>query len=306
MVKVLVVGAGALGQVFGMWLTAGGAQVSYLVKPGRERWAEHGVVLYRLRQWGKPAEQRLVPYEVVTEPPAGPWDMVWLCVDSTALSGPWTAAVSAAAGSATVVTISQAPQDQAALTRSWPAEQIVRVTPTVLAYQAPLTAEVPKPGIAYWMPPLSTLEVRGAEPRTRQVIAALRAGGVRARATRRAGGGDISAARMMPFIAALENAGWSAAAAHHARAAAAGREAVMIAAAQHGRRAPLAVPAWAAALALRVLPRLVPFDLARYLEAHFTKVSAQTRLMLDGWIDKGVTLGLPVTHLRALRAEVSE
>ncbi|MEV0235275.1 2-dehydropantoate 2-reductase N-terminal domain-containing protein [Nonomuraea sp. NPDC050786] len=302
--KILVVGAGALGQVFGMWLAAGGAQVSYLVKPGRERWAEHGVVLYRLRRWGRPAERRLVPYEVATEPPAGPWDMVWLCVDSTALSGSWTAAVSAAAGSATVVTISQAPQDQAALALAWPPEQIVRVTPAVLAYQTPPAAEAPEPGLAYWLPPLSALEVHGAASRTGQVIAALRAGGVRARAARRPGGGDISAARMMPFIAALENAGWSAAAAHYARAAAAGREAVAIAAAQHGRRAPLAVPGWAAALALRVLPRLVPFDLARYLEAHFTKVSAQTRLMLDGWIDQGAALGLPVTHLRALRAEV--
>jgi 2-dehydropantoate 2-reductase len=288
-----------------MWLATGGAQVSYLVKPGRERWAGDGAMLYRLRRWGKPAEQRLFPYEVVTEPPAGPWDMVWLCVDSTALSGPWTAAVSAAAGSATVVTISQASQDQAVLTSSWPPEQIVRVTPTVFAYQAPLAAEVSRPGIAYWSPPLSTLEVRGTESRTRQVIAALRAGGARARATRRAGGGDISAARMIPFIAALENAGWSVAAAQYTRAAAAGREAVTIAAVQHGRRAPLAVPAWAAALAMRVLPPLVPFDLLRYLETHFTKVSAQTRLMLDGWIDEGAALGLPVTHLRALRAEAS-
>ncbi|WP_368773541.1 2-dehydropantoate 2-reductase N-terminal domain-containing protein [Spongiactinospora gelatinilytica] len=30
--RALVVGAGALGQVFGAWLAAGGAQVGYLVK----------------------------------------------------------------------------------------------------------------------------------------------------------------------------------------------------------------------------------------------------------------------------------
>jgi hypothetical protein len=304
--KVLVVGAGALGQVFGMWLAAGGAQVSYLVKPGREHWADgDGALLYRLRRRGRPVERRLTPYQVVTEPVAGEWDMVWLCVDSTALPGPWTGELHAATGGATVVTISQAPQDHAVLTRTWPAEQIVQVVPTLLAYQAPMPGQVCEPGIAYWVPPGAALGVFGTESRARQVIAALRAGGARARRTRRAEASDITAARMMPYIAALENAGWSIAATRYARAARASREAVAIAAAGHGRRAPLAIPAWAVSLALRVLPLLVPFDLPRYLETHFTKVSAQTRLMLDGWIAEGAARGLPVTHLTELRAEVS-
>ena len=304
--KVLVVGAGALGQVFGMWLAAGGAQVSYLVKPGREHWADGGgALLYRLRRRGRPVEQRLKPYQVVAEPVAGEWDMVWLCVDSTALPGPWTKDLHAATGGATVVTISQAPQDHAVLTRTWPAEQIIQVMPTLLAFQTPLPGQAGEPGIAYWTPPGAALGVFGAEPRAQQVIAALRAGGAHARRTRRAGAGDITAARMMPYIAALEKAGWSIAATGYARAARASREALAIAAAPHGRRAPLAIPAWAAALALRVLPLLVPFDLPRYLEAHFTKVSAQTRLMLDGWIAEGAARGLPVTHLTELRAEAS-
>ncbi|MEU8106327.1 2-dehydropantoate 2-reductase N-terminal domain-containing protein [Nonomuraea muscovyensis] len=310
LMKVLVVGAGALGQVFGMWLAAGGAQVSYLVRPGRQHWAAGGgAPVYRLRRRGGAVEQRLRPHQVVTEPAAGQsagqWDMVWLCVDSTALPGPWTAGLRAATGGATVVTIGQAPQDHAVLTRTWPAEQIVQVRPALLAYPAPLPGERREPGIAYWVPPGSALGVSGTEPRARQVIDALRAGGARARRTRRAGAGDITAARMIPTIAALENAGWSIAATRYAGAARASREALAIAAAPHGRRAPLAAPAWAVALALRVLPLLVPFDLPRYLEAHFTKVSAQTRLMLDGWIAEGAARGLPVTHLRALRAEAA-
>ncbi|PZG39601.1 hypothetical protein C1I98_23650 [Spongiactinospora gelatinilytica] len=85
-------------------------------------------------------------------------------------------------------------------------------------------------------------------------------------------------------------------------AAGAGREALAITAARHGRRPPPGVPAWAAAVALRVLPRIVPFDLAAYLRTHFAKVSAQTGLMLQEWIEEGAVRGLPVANLKALSA----
>ncbi|WP_158578769.1 ketopantoate reductase family protein [Spongiactinospora rosea] len=299
--RVLVVGAGALGQVFGAWLAAGGAQVGYLVKPGREKWGEGGVPVYRLGRGGA-VEQRLVPHEVLTRPVPGKWDMVWLCVDSTALSGRWMADLRDATGSATVVTITQSGQDVAILAEVWPREQIVQVTPAVFAYQAPLAVEVPRPGIAYWVPPGATLGVHGGEARVREVVAALRAGGVRAKAERLAGGGDLDAARMMPFIAALENATWSIRATRYALAAGASREALAITAARYGRRPPSGVPAWLARAALRVLPRVVPFDLPAYLRTHFTKVSAQTGLMLEEWIEEGTARGLPVTDLKALSA----
>ncbi|MFI7687798.1 ketopantoate reductase family protein [Nonomuraea sp. NPDC049655] len=299
MTKVLIVGAGALGQVFGAWLAAGGARVSYLVRPGREGW--EGASLYRLRRGRAPVAERVTPYEVRSEPPRERWDMVWLCVDSPALRGDWTGALRAATGEATVVTIGQDPGDLRTLAGVWPREQIVQVTPTLLAYQAPLEREVPAPGVAYWVPPGTATGVTGA--RAPQVVAALRAGGVRARRVTRAGAGELTAARMIPYIAALESAGWRlpASGPRLRGAAAAVREAVAVVCAQHGLRAPVPVPSWAVGLALRVLPRLLPFDLRRYLETHFTKVSAQTRLMLDGWIAEGSARALPVGRLSAVR-----
>jgi hypothetical protein len=46
-------------------------------------------------------------------------------------------------------------------------------------------------------------------------------------------------------------------------------------------------PTWVVGLVLWLLPQRALFDLTRYLRVHFTKVAAQTRLMLDGWIAKG-------------------
>jgi hypothetical protein len=293
--KVLVVGDGALGQVFGLWLTEGGASVTYLVKPGRDDWEAR--TLYRLRRWGGPVERRLRPARVTTEVRDGPWDMVWLCVSSTALRGAWLREMGERTGDATIVSIGQDLHDRAVLAEVWPAGRIVRVTPAVLAYAGPLSDEVPAPGIAYWTPPGAANRVSGE--RARSVVAALR--GTRARLARGPGAGELAAARMVPYIAALEAAGWSLPAlrARLRLPTDASAEAVHL---LGGRTSAVRPPL---GLLLRLLPRLVPFDLTRYLEAHFTKVADQTRLMLDGWIAEGASRGLAVTRLRELRHALS-
>lgn len=300
--RVLVVGDGALGQVFGLRLGLGGAAVNYLVKPGRAGWGETGRTLYRLRRFGGPIAQRLRPEGVHAEIPAGPWDMVWLCVSSTALRGSWLSGLRDAVGDATVVTIGQDLHDRAVLEQVWPAERIVQVVPSVFAYSAPLTDEVPAPGIAYWVPPGSVLKVLGTPARAKEVVSALRAGGLRARRSTRAGTGERGAALIVPYTAALEVAGWSLPVllSELGPAVAAGGEASAVVAARTGGGR-VRVPEWMVGSILRWLPVLPPFDLERYLAAHFTKVADQTGLMLDGWIAEGEARALPVARLRELR-----
>jgi 2-dehydropantoate 2-reductase len=303
-VKVLVVGDGALGQVLGLRLAIGGASVSYLVKSGRAGWGPDGRTLYRLRRLGKPVAQQLRPHGVHSEITDGRWDMVWLCVPSTALREPWLYRLRDAVGTATVVSIGQDLHDRAVLANIWTPEQIVQVAPAVLAYSAPLVTEVPATGIAYWTPPGTVTKVSGSADRAFPVVAALRAGHMRARYSGQTGSGELAAALMMPYIAALEAAGWSLSAlrAQLGPPAEASREAVAVVTALGGANSPrLRPPAWLVGLVLRLLPRLTPFDLAGYLRAHFTKVAAQTRLMLDGWIAEGESHQLPVTRLRELR-----
>ncbi|MET8797691.1 hypothetical protein ABZV91_14785 [Nocardia sp. NPDC004568] len=304
--RILVVGDGALGQVFGLRLGSSGAAVNYLVKPGRTDWGGTGRTLYRLRRLGGPVAERLRPEGVHAEIPDGPWDMVWLCVSSTALRGSWLSGVRDAVGDATVVTIGQDLHDRAVLERTWPAERIVQVVPSLFAYSAPLTGEVPAPGIAYWVPPGSVLKVLGDPARAEAVARALRAGDLRARRSTRAGAGEYTAALMVPCIAALEVAGWSLPAllSDMGPAVEAGGEAsAVVAAGTGGRR--IRVPKWVARAVLRLSRVLLPFDLDRYLAAHFTKVADQTRLMLDGWITEGEARALPVPRLRELRERLS-
>lgn len=301
--KVLVVGAGALGEVFGLWLARGGTAVSYLVRPGRDGWADEGRTVYRLRRLGKPVAEALRPEQVRTEA-TGDWDAVWLCVSSHALREPWVRELRDRVGSATIVTIGQDAHDKDVLRRVWPEEQIVQVVPSVLAYQAPLTDEVPAPGVAYWLPPGAGSVLNGPEERARAVVAALRAGGVRAKYAGRTGSGELIAAKTVPYVAALEVADWSLTDLRPGlgSAAAAAHEATTVIAALTGGTPPRAgTPPWLAGLVLRLLPLLVPFDLRRYLRAHFTKVAPQTRMMLDSWITEGESRDLPVARLKELR-----
>ncbi|WP_459545196.1 hypothetical protein [Nocardia sp. X0981] len=178
--------------------------------------------------------------------------------------------------------------DRAVLEQVRSAERIVQVVPAVFAYSAPLTGEVPAPGIAYWAPPGSVLKVLGAPARAKAVVSALRAGGLRARRSTRSGTGERGAALIVPYIAALKVADWSLPVllSGLGPAVEAGGEAVAVVAARTGSGG-VRAPGWVVGSVLRLLRVLPPFDLDRYLQAHFTKVADQTRLMLDGWIAEG-------------------
>ena len=92
--KILLVGAGAVGQVYGYHLHRGGAQVTFYVRAKyREGLAQDGMPLYPLkgRDKGKCIEFKdfglvSTPAEVAAQ---GPFDQVWLCMSSTALKGDW-------------------------------------------------------------------------------------------------------------------------------------------------------------------------------------------------------------------------
>jgi 2-dehydropantoate 2-reductase len=319
--RALIVGAGAVGQVYGRCLRAGGARSSdlaYLVKPVHADQARAGFTLYPLggRRHRPPRSERLDGFEVLTGPDqvAGQrWDQVYLAVSSTALrAGDWFARLVPAIGQATLVLLQPGPEDRQFVLRALPAGQLVQGTITAVAYRAPLPGEegrYPQPGTAYWLPP-APAPFSGPRERLDPVVAALRAGGMRARRVR-----DVEAlvpfatALFMPVLAVLEQAGWSLAELGRgdrlARALRAGREAMRVTAAQVGRRAPWPlrlVRPWAVRALLRLAPRVAPLDLQAYLRVHFTKVGDQTRDFLRHYLAGGEAAGLPVETLRQVAA----
>jgi ketopantoate reductase len=315
MSRVLVVGAGAVGQVYGHHLARGGAEVTYLVKPAHAPELAGGLTLYPLN---RPRRRRAEPvrfaaFRVLTEVDAAAaerWDQVYLTMSSTALrAGDWFARLAAGLGPATLVLLQSGPEDRRFVEQRVPPDRIVQGIITVISYRAPLPGETrfPAPGVAYWFPPLGASPLSGAQ--SRSVVAALRAGGLPARRTR-----DLSrssafpTAMFMPLLAVLEKAGWSFVAvrepARLGLATRAGDEALTVMARHHGGRAPLALRLinhpLAVRLVLAVAPRIMPFDLEAYLRAHFTKVGDQTRDFLRTYLSLGRSAGLPTDHLAQL------
>src|SRR5262245_47095522 len=125
--KALVVGAGAVGQVFGRHLQLGGADVTFLVRDKYAAACRDGFLMYPLN---RRARDRATPVRfdgagVVTEPD-GQWDQVWITVSSTALrAGGLVDGLASRTGAATIVTLQPGYEDGAYVRRFVDPERVV-------------------------------------------------------------------------------------------------------------------------------------------------------------------------------------
>ena len=298
--KALVVGAGAVGQVYGRALVRAGAEVTYLVKPRHEEAARRGFVLHPWNE-GRSA----VPFRnfrVVVAPEPG-HDVVLLAMSSTGLRAPgFVPDLAARIGAATVVTLQPDIDDAELVYAHVPAERVVTGLIAFLAYLEP-------PGVAVWFPPLGTSALSG--PRARPIARLLSAGGlpcrvVRDAVTTRALGGAV----LGTIVTALEATGWDRRALGRDRAVRvlacrAAREAVTIAARRRGVRPPLLVHAlgpFTLRLGLAVFARLAPFDISAFFRTHYSKIFDQHKLMAAAELAQAQALGIPTPALEALHA----
>lgn len=323
--RALVVGAGAVGQVYGRHLALGGAEVAFLVRDKYVEEMRRGLTFYPLNRSGR---RRRIPeewrnYEVLTgrEVAGGRWDQVYITVPSTALRGPWLDDLARDTGDATIVLLTPGIDDRTFVASKVGEARLVCGMITLISYHAPLPGETrfPEPGMAYWFPPASPAPTSGPADRRREVVRALRAGRLPATAV-----ADVSriaaygTAMLIPLLVALERADWkferffSRAERPFLRTAfAATREASAVVRRRVGppplRLAPLPWLARPSLLraGLRLARPAVPLDLETYLSVHFTKVGDQTRAFLAGYVDHARDLGIPAPALQALvRASV--
>jgi ketopantoate reductase len=317
-VRALIVGAGAVGQVYGRHLARGGAEVSFFVKAQHADAARKGFVLYALNRWrGRRVPERFEGYGVLTaagEAAEREWDQVYLTVSSPALRGGWLGELGRAIKRATVVVLQPGPDDRRFVARHLvDDDQVVQGIITVISYQAPLPEErrFPEPGVAYWLPPLAASPLGGAPVRVAAVVAALKRGGLPARQVKDiAAAADFASALSMPLLAVLEAAGWSMAAARGrlGLATRAAAESLAIAERRAGRRAPLPLRLLLRPPILRPLlvlaPLVFPLDLERYLRFHFTKVGDQTREVLRGYLTSARDTSSPAEALAEVAAGI--
>ena len=306
--RALVVGAGAVGQVFAYHLAHGGADVSFLVKPKYVEQCRRGFTLYHLPR----TEPVRFSAEIVTEP-AGVYDQIYVTVSSTALRSGALDDMLRATGDASVIKLQPGLGDRDYLAVRIAPDRIVDGSINFLAYHAPLPGETrfAESGVAYWWFP-GKCPFSGA--RAEAVVAALRAGELPAKRVR-----DVPRQVAFPsailgsFVGALEAAGWSFAkmrrdtAGLGARAAA---QALRVVGHELGARPPLAMRLAARPFAframLRVAPHFVPVDLQTYLHAHFTKVADQMHDGLRGYVERGQRAALDVGALEQLARQLPE
>jgi len=315
--RVLVVGAGAVGQVYARHAQQGGADVTFFVREKYRDQIARGLDLYPLNQ-GRRRRPELVRFEAfavmsrIGEVAASRFDQVYLTVSSPALRGPWLAELIAAVGDATIIALQPGRDDRdTILAAGASADRLVSGMITLISYAAPLPGETryAKPGMAYWFPPMSPAPFSGPAERTAAVVAVLRKGGLPAKRHP-----DVPrtvafpTAILMAYLVALENAGWSfrTLARDHIQLGARGaREGIAIV--SHGEgRPPLGARIIARPGLLRLAlwfgRRAVPLPLEIYLKEHFTKVGDQTRLFMTDYIARGKQAGLSVAALEQLMA----
>ena len=316
--NILVVGAGAVGQVYGRHLALGGTKVSFFV---REKYAEEirrGLVFYplnRSRPRVAPVRLELAADQVLTsldEVAKQTWDAVILTMASPALRGDFLPSLAAVVGDATLVSLQPGSEDRGFMLAAFAEERVVAGMITVVSYQAPLPGEtVPEPGMAYWFPPMAPAPFSGPPERTRAIVDALKKGGLPSKV-----GADVPSSVMFPsvvlmtMLTALESVGWSFAELGRAdnlkKVHAAATEAFAIMGSASQRRAPLMLrlavrPFWLRTI-LALARWVMPLDLEAYMKFHFTKVRAQTRLHMQSFIDQGAKVHYPTNALIALEA----
>lgn len=311
--NILLVGAGAVGQVYGRHLARAGHQVTFFVKPRYAAELAAGLPLHRLGYLRTESEhwQEYAVVSTVDEVAAAQWDQVWLCMASDALRSDLSQQVIAAVGKATVICLQPGPEDAAWVRQRLPAgATMVQGLITFISYQSPLPGCPGKEGIAYFLSPLAPGMFSGPHQGVQTVVEALKAGGMAAREVADLeGAGAGSEAVMIPLIAALEQHEWQlsgfAGSPQLTLGREAGREALAILAEDRGAKVALEkmlLTPLASRLLLLVAPKVLPLELAPYLQYHFTKVGQQTRDMLDSYIRLGEKHDLPAENLRRLRA----
>ena len=315
--KILIVGAGAVGGVYGHYLYRGGADVSFFVKEKYAQPLTQGITLYPLRRTSKGREEHFTEFSLLTEVSAvaeQEWDQVWFCMASDGLLTDTNAELLKSVGDASIVMLQPDLLDRAWLLQFVKEQQLVQGLISFLSYQTPLAGEIHPPagGLAYLLFPNMYSYFSGSMERVSAVVALLNNGRMPAKVRQ-----DlpwVSAERSaiaIPLIAGLEIEQWSIGQYRSSDtldlACRASRQALQVAARHHKV---------SSSLKRHLIRPIVmgnffsgarmysSFSLENYLAFHFTKVGKQTRHMLHTYIELGEDMDLSVNALRYLNAQL--
>ncbi|MBL4755883.1 MAG: hypothetical protein JKY52_20100 [Flavobacteriales bacterium] len=322
--NVLVIGAGATGQIFARHLQDGGAQISFLVRERHRDFfteaVENGLPLYHLNKGPHPAPYFLKNFSVhySTESLANTeWDQVWFCVPSNALVPQWISDIAAVTGHASLILLSPEGKRRLEIEDQYQ-DRVLNGYITFIAWQAPLEGEVidgPQ-GVAYWFPYITKVPLRGPKKRLKAIVQILRKGKMPVtKDSGKSNGGtpQLISSILMPLVVGLECADWSFQQFSRGKwvkiVSEAAFEAFQV---TSKKREPffkflfwMAINPFTLSLGLRLSPMLMPFHFEKYMKFHFMKIRKQTKWILKGMLEDAGPKGIDTPNLQTLNERLT-
>lgn len=303
--KILIVGAGAVGSVYGYTFQRAGHSITYLVKPKHLESVRGGIRIYHHLRKRKHESILFKDFATVTTPAearVSQWNLVVLTMASNSVrDADWVQPLlGGLPPETTVFSLQPNAEDLRALIAQsgLPASQFVSGSIPFMAYLAPLPGEsFPETGYAFWNP--SVCGVSGDRERAESVISALNSGGMKAKYSSRPATSMLYAeALLRTLVAALEKKEWNLDALLHSELfpimLEATREAIPISAKEKNLSDPLRriggklpTRGFFVRAVIRILQKIAPFDLEAFVRVHFTKVEDQMQLGMRELIETG-------------------
>ena len=319
--KVLLVGCGAVGQVFGLFLQKAGVELGFYARPGSadrlKQALEHGgMPLFQTSYFRRhdPIAHRLENYQVVTDVAESQRfkpDQIWFTTPSPVYYSEWFREFLQKVPSERVVCFAPEGGRSEFFPESGGEDRLVFGGITYISWQGDLEGSSGRPeGVNFWLPPLLGIPLMGTEKACREVENLLKKAGFRTMEKKEDFHKTLASvtAVMLAFVAGLELSGWSFRAFRKSpwlkRAACGSREAVLsqISATGIFTRTLLGIlfSSKGFYLATFFLPLLFPFDLEKYLKFHYLKTRDQTLTLLDVFTKDGIRRRLPVENIQIL------
>lgn len=304
MKNILLIGAGAVGQVFGYKLArSNDVKLSYFVREKHLKDLSGGVTLYNLMR--RSHKISFSNYELLTstsQVAEQKWDQVHLCISSTALRLFDLADLKSALNAdATIVLLQPVPQDFDYLCQYFPVDRIVRGSLNFTAYHAPLPSDPPDfKGMAFLFPPLTKLAFTGPTRLANEVCQAYKDGGVNCEVSEKTLQDYLFISSVVfVFVLALEKCEWNYEKLFKNKEVIKqmnSAKALILRAleCQFNRKAPFLLkimPLRILKYLLPIIKRLAPIDPQQLIIQHFSKLSDQTKLGMQTYEDLAVEHG---------------
>jgi hypothetical protein len=316
--KVLLVGCGAVGQVFGLHLQKAGVELGLYDRPAiidklKRALEQGGIPLFQITRLHRrnPITHCLKNYQVVTDVAESQRfkpDQIWFTTPSPVYYTEWFREFLQNVPSERVVCFVPEGGRPEFLPEGG-GDRLVFGGTTFMAWQGNLEGGGGRPeGVNFWLPPVG-IPLVGTEKACYEVKQLLKKAGFRVTVGKQDSHMQASVTAVMTaFVAGLELSGWSFGAFRKSpwlkRAARGSREMALSQLSRTGifTRALLGILCSSMGFFLTTLflPLLFPFDLEKYLQFHYLKTRDQTLALLDVFVRDGKRRGLPVENGQAL------